>query len=62
MGIALHSMVVGQPFRMKHLRRAMEHIQRHQAQCWFATAGDIARFSETVIPRPGAGAAGMPAA
>jgi allantoinase len=62
MGIALHSMVIGQPFRMKHLRRAMEHIQRHQAQCWFATAGDIARFSETVIPRPGAGTTGLTAA
>ena len=54
MGIALHAMVIGQPFRMKHLRRAMAHIQRHQSQCWFATAGDIARFSETVIPRPAA--------
>ena len=54
MGIALHAMVIGQPFRMKHLRRAMAHIQRHQSQCWFASAGDIARFSETVIPRPAA--------
>ena len=54
MGIALHAMVIGQPFRMKHLRRAMAHIERHRSQCWFATAGDIARFSETVIPRPAA--------
>jgi allantoinase len=60
MGIALHAMVIGQPFRMKHLRRAMEHLQRHRDQCWFATAGDIARFSETVIPRPGADTPGVP--
>lgn len=62
MGIALHAMVIGQPFRMKHLRRAMEHLQRHQDRCWFATAGDIARFSETVIPRPGPDTQGAPAA
>jgi len=54
MGIALHAMVIGQPFRMKHLRRAMEHIQRHRDACWVATAGDIACYTETVIPRPGA--------
>jgi allantoinase len=61
MGIALHAMVIGQPFRMKHLRRAMEHLQRHRDQCWFATAADIARFSETVIPRPGADTPATPA-
>lgn len=57
MGIALHAMVIGQPFRMKHLRRALQHIQRHHAHCWFATAGEIARFSETVIPKPAAAVA-----
>jgi hypothetical protein len=54
MGIALHAMIVGQPFRLRHLRRALEHIASHQADCWLATAGDIARFSQGVIPRPAA--------
>ena len=54
MGIALHSMIVGQPFRLRHLRRALEHIARRRDDCWLATAGDIARFSQTVIPRPDA--------
>ena len=58
MGIALHAMVIGQPFRMKHLRRALEHIHRRSADCWLATAGDIARYSQGVVPRPGAPAAG----
>ncbi len=57
MGIALHSMIVGQPFRLRHLRRALEHIARRRADCWLATAGDIARFSQTVIPRPAGAAA-----
>lgn len=54
MGIALHAMIVGQPFRLRHLRRALEHIASRQADCWLATAGDIARFSRGVIPLPAA--------
>ncbi|OYU72952.1 MAG: polysaccharide deacetylase, partial [Alphaproteobacteria bacterium PA3] len=52
MGIALHSMIVGQPFRLRHLRRALEHIAGKRHDCWLATAGEIARFSQTVIARP----------
>jgi len=52
MGIALHSMIVGQPFRMRHLRRALAHIRARRDQCWLATAGEIARFSQTAIPQP----------
>ena len=26
MGIALHPYLVGQPYRLRHLRRALEHI------------------------------------
>lgn len=54
MGIALHAMIVGQPFRLRHLRRALEHIHTHAADCWLATAGQIAEFSQGVIPRPAA--------
>ena len=53
MGIALHSMIVGQPFRLRHLRRALEHIAKRGADCWLARAGDIARFAQGVIPKPG---------
>ncbi len=52
MGIALHSMIVGQPFRLRHLRRALAHIASKRDQCWLATAGDIARYSQKVIPEP----------
>ena len=45
MGIALHPYIVGQPFRLKHLRRALKHIVRsHTDIVWTTTAGEIAAF------------------
>jgi peptidoglycan/xylan/chitin deacetylase (PgdA/CDA1 family) len=41
-GIALHAFLLGQPYRLKHLRRAMAHIEAHSAEVWFATTGQIA--------------------
>ena len=43
MGIALHTYIVGQPFRLRHLRRALDHIARHRDDVWITTAGSIAR-------------------
>jgi hypothetical protein len=43
MGIALHSMIVGQPFRLRQLRRAFAHLARHRDAVWITTAGEIAR-------------------
>lgn len=42
MGIALHPYIVGQPFRLRHLRRALEHIHRQREAVWITTAGAIA--------------------
>jgi len=42
MGIALHAYIVGQPFRLRHLRNALRHIAAHRSQIWLATSGDIA--------------------
>lgn len=42
MGIALHPYIVGQPFRLKHLRRALEHIAARRDAVWITTAGAIA--------------------
>ena len=42
MGIALHAMIVGQPFRLRALRRALAHIAGHRDRCWMTTAGAIA--------------------
>ena len=42
MGIALHAMIAGQPFRLRELRRALRHIAAHREACWLATAGEVA--------------------
>ena len=42
-GIALHSYIVGQPFRLRHLRRALRHIAQHRDRIWLTTAGAIAQ-------------------
>ena len=43
MGIALHAYIVGQPFRLRQLRRALEHVAAHRDAIFLATAGGIAR-------------------
>lgn len=43
MGIALHPYLVGQPYRLRHLRRALEHLAaaRDRGEIWFTTPGAI---------------------
>ncbi len=43
MGIALHPYLVGQPYRLRHLRRALAHIAaaRDRGDIWFTTPGAI---------------------
>lgn len=47
MGIALHPYIVGQPYRLRHLRRALQHVAaaRDRGQVWMATPGDIFRHA-----------------
>lgn len=40
MGIALHPYLVGQPYRLRHLRRALKHLARAK-RAWFTTPGAI---------------------
>ncbi len=43
MGIALHPYIVGQPYRLRALRRALEHIVQNAVDgVWLTTAGAIA--------------------
>lgn len=43
MGLALHAYIVGQPHRLKHLRRALRHIASRREAVWITTPGGIAR-------------------
>lgn len=48
MGIALHPYLVGQPYRLRHLRRALQHLvaARDSGQVWFTTPGAICRHMD----------------
>ena len=55
MGIALHPYIVGQPYRLRHLRRALQHVAaaRDRGEVWLATPGAVcehARQHESAPP------------
>ena len=43
-GIALHAYLVGQPFRLRHLRRALEHLAGLRDRIWLTRPGSIAEY------------------
>ena len=47
MGIALHPYIVGQPYRLRHLRRALQHVAaaRDRGQVWMTTPGAIVQYA-----------------
>lgn len=48
MGLALHPYIVGQPYRLRHLRRALESLARARdsGDIWFTTPGAICDFMQ----------------
>jgi len=46
MGIALHPYLVGQPYRLRHLRRALQHLKKKLKKVWFTTPGAICAHVE----------------
>jgi hypothetical protein len=48
MGVALHAYLVGQPHRLRHLKRALRHIAAHREAIWLTTPGAIARYCTTL--------------
>jgi len=54
MGIALHPYLVGQPYRLRHLRRALEHVRR-AGEAWWTTPGAICEHVTALgaAPPPG---------
>jgi allantoinase len=43
MGVALHAYIVGQPHRLRHLKRALRHIAERRDAIWLTTPGAIAQ-------------------
>ena len=52
MGIALHPYLVGQPYRLRHLRGALRHIAaaRDSGDVWLTTPGAICHHVDTAVP------------
>jgi hypothetical protein len=48
MGIALHPYLVGQPHRLRHLRRALRHIVQ-SGRAWWCTPGAILDHVEPIL-------------
>ena len=40
--ISLHSFIMGQPFRLARLRKALQHILSHRDQVWMTLPGQVA--------------------
>ncbi len=50
LGIALHAYLVGQPHRLRHLRRALAHVNAHREKIWVTTAGAVAAHCLALPP------------
>jgi peptidoglycan/xylan/chitin deacetylase (PgdA/CDA1 family) len=48
--IVLHPFVIGMPFRLRALRRALSHITKHRSDIWAATPGRVAEHFAKVCP------------
>jgi allantoinase len=44
--VALHPFIIGQPFRLRALRRVLHHIMESRDALWITTPGEIARYCE----------------
>ncbi len=49
-GLSLHTFVMGQPFRLRQLRRALKHIVGHAGRIWLTTPGAICAHVEGLPP------------
>jgi allantoinase len=50
LGLALHPYIVGQPYRLRHLRRALQHLAAHRSEVWITTPGRIVDAMEALPP------------
>jgi peptidoglycan/xylan/chitin deacetylase (PgdA/CDA1 family) len=56
MSVALHPFICGQPFRLRALRRALEHCTKSEDRVWFTRANAIAEYCfqlpGELLPKP----------
>jgi allantoinase len=51
--IVLHPFVIGQPFRLRALRRALEHINANRDPLWITTPGQVSAHYSDLFPALG---------
>lgn len=51
--LVIHPFIIGQPFRLRALRRTFEHIARERSEVWITTPGAVAAHFARVVPPPG---------
>jgi allantoinase len=51
--LVIHPFIIGQPFRLRTLRRALAHIVKSRDDIWITTPGSVAAHFEKVVPPPG---------
>ena len=42
--IVLHAFIIGHPYRLRALRRALDHILAHRDELWITTVGGVAKY------------------
>jgi len=50
--VVLHTFVIGQPFRLRALRRALSHVLAHRDALWITTPGQVAGHYAGLFPPP----------
>jgi allantoinase len=53
-GIVIHSFIVGQPYRLRQFRRAIEHLAGLRDRVWMTTPGEISECVARQQPPPAA--------
>ncbi|TVR09035.1 MAG: polysaccharide deacetylase [Salinarimonadaceae bacterium] len=57
--IVVHNFIIGQPFRLRALRRALQHVLSHRGDIWLTTPGRISDYCrslpEGVVPGSASG-------
>jgi allantoinase len=50
--LVIHPFIIGHPFRLRALRRALAHITKARDQIWITTPAGVAAHFEKVVPAP----------
>ena len=50
--LVIHPFIIGQPFRLRALRRALAHIVKSRDDLWITTPGSVATHFTKMVPAP----------